>query len=72
MHQHTGLLRVTHELLIDRLGLPTDMRILAVVQKPEDLLDGTFQLVVEHSDLPDRLEGAAPRVMTIESLAKSK
>lgn len=71
MRQGTGLLRVTHELLIQALRLPADVRILAVVQTPEDMLNGVVQLVIEHPKLPERLEGAAVRSMTTEALAQA-
>lgn len=72
MSQNRGLVRVTYEMLLDALGLPKSMRILAIVQKPEDILNGTFYLVAGHASLPEHLEGAAPRVMTVDALQEKR
>ena len=68
MTQNKALMRVTYELLLDALGLPDDVRILAVTQQPEDILVGAFRLVIEHPDLPLHAEGATPPTLTADQV----
>lgn len=68
---NTAVMYVTHQLLLEVLGLPADMRIIGIGQSLEDVLNGTFQIVVEHPGLPQRVAGASPRVMTLEALTQA-
>lgn len=64
MPRKRGILRISHELLIERLGLPAEVEVLGA--SSSFYVDGSIDIKVSHPAIPDVREGHDLPIVIVE------
>jgi hypothetical protein len=60
MRRHLAKVTISYELLRESLGIPETVNLVMVISRDNDKLLQTVDLVFEHDDFPETMEGSHP------------
>lgn len=71
MRRHCGILKVSKELLSQLLDLENDCNILHIYSDPEDIISGTFKILLESPSLHELPEDTKPPIISHNKIRKN-
>jgi hypothetical protein len=69
--RNAAILSISYQELKERLGIPDDVSLVAIVQGSHAVMSGQVMIVFENPNLPACLEAAEPIHLTVEQIIEA-